>query len=289
MRRKLFIYAISASVISLSSCGLLKKEEVQSQKPGIIISQTTTTPTDSVIETAPVTSKFDKGLEGEWTIMSAYGKKFNLEEMPFINFDIKEGRMYGNNGCNVVNAAIETANNNELKFGNMITSLMACPDSKTETLINNALNHAAGYAFTNNDGIRYLNIKDAKGSVILTLKPHNLDILNGAWTVSEINGEAVNDEKVKLVIDIEEAKLHGNSGCNIINGQIVFDPKKNDAIQFSQIASTRMACPDMKTETALLVALEEVVYYKKKNSSEIGFYDDNNNQILVLKRLPLMN
>ena len=84
-------------------------------------------------------------------------------------------------------------------------------------------------------------LRDKKHNPIMTLRNHNLSLLNGTWTVTEIDGNAIDDENIRLVIDIPEGKLHGNSGCNLINGSISLDPKKKNAIQFSQIISTRKA------------------------------------------------
>ncbi|MDD2961248.1 MAG: META domain-containing protein [Muribaculaceae bacterium] len=287
---QILILAISG-LLGLASCSIFKKSET------IVATPTTEKEfeeeeADSVTPTkilpTTISTLADKHIAGEWTIISVFGKKINMEEMPFLNFDISTNKMYGNNGCNVINGYFKTGKNKELEFDQVITSLMACPDVKVETSIMKAINETRSYSYSTIKGIIHLNFLDHRGAAILTLKRHNLDGLNGSWTVKEIDGKRMESDKVRLVIDIQELRIHGNSGCNIINGVIVLDPKKNSAIQFSQIASTRMACPDMKIETALLVALEEVEFFKKKNSNELEFFDNKNQKVLIFKRLPLL-
>lgn len=306
-KKILFLIALILPLL-FTGCGLLKKGTDVNSNPNFIQvggglqvsndveekANSDTSAADSLKNIEPPSvSKYYKELQGEWTIVSVFNKKIDMEEMPFLNFDTETGKLYGNNGCNVVNADIVIDKNTKsIHFDYLITSMMACPNMKTETMINSAMGKTSSYSFSNSGGVSFLNLRDSRNNVVLTLKRHNLDILNGAWTVKEINGEKINDKinnnQIELVIDIQESKIHGNTSCNIVNGNIVFDPKKNDAVQFAQLLSTRMACPDMATETALLVALEEVEFFKKKSSSEIELLDNKKNVLIVLKRLPLM-
>ena len=88
------------------------------------------------------------------------------------------------------------------------------------------------------------------------LKGQNLAFMNGAWTVEEIDGESVEDKNVKLVIDLDQLTIHGNSGCNIVNGTVYIDYGKDWGVQFQQLLSTMKMCENIQTEKKLLVALE---------------------------------
>lgn len=239
-------------------------------------------PTEHHPETA-----VDKQLGGEWTIVKAYNKSISLETMPFLNFDLDSNKIYGNTGCNVVNGSFSIAKKGDLAFSNLLSTMMMCENSKIENSVLRALNEVTNYSISKINGMIHLNLLDKRGATVLLLKQHNLNTLNGAWTIQEIDGTKRLDDKVRLVIDIQELRIHGNSGCNTINGLIVLDPTKDYAIQFQQIASTRMMCPEMSTETTLLVALEEVESYKKNNTNEITFFDSKSQPVLVLKRLEL--
>ena len=48
-----------------------------------------------------------------------------------------------------------------------------------------------------------------------------VDFINGAWQIIEVGKEKCDDESLRLVIDIPELRIHGNAGCNIVNGQLL--------------------------------------------------------------------
>ncbi len=286
MKKNILVSTAILFAITSTSCSIFNKNKVQPEEVKEITVEKGEETTTKVGATQNAVSSI-KQILGEWTIVSVYDKKVNSENMPFLNFTEEEDRVYGNNGCNVINGTYKIAKDKTIKFGNMISTMMACPDMKLETSIMKAINETTNYSFSTLSGIMHLNLLDYRGAKIMILKRHNLESLNGAWTVKDIHGEAMSSKDVKLVIDIPELKLHGNSGCNVINGAIALDPKKNNAIQFLQLISTRKMCPDMSIETALLIALEETESYKKKNSNEVMFYDNKGKLVLTLKRLDL--
>ena len=122
----------------------------------------------------------------------------------------------------------------------------------------------------------------------MVLKRANMDYLNGAWKVTRINGEPdlVNDE-MKFVFDVTELRLHGNSGCNIVNGQMFLDPDKANSVQFQNLISTRMMCPDFSGETSLFIALEETYYSLKVDDNTIVFKNKYGEELIRLERLDL--
>ncbi len=76
--------------------------------------------------------------------------------------------------------------------------------------------------------------------------------LAGTWTLSSMGGEEIDAENLQkgapqLTFDPEALRVSGHGSCNNINGS--FQMQK-DAIRFSQMASTMMACPNMELEEA---------------------------------------
>jgi heat shock protein HslJ len=92
---------------------------------------------------------------------------------------------------------------------------------------------------------------------------------------------------VRIVIDVQEMRIHGNSGCNLFNGTLFIDPYKDWGVEFQELVSTRKMCRNIHIETALLVALEETQFCKELENGEIALFDGNGNQIATLKRLNL--
>ena len=59
-------------------------------------------------------------------------------------------------------------------------------------------------------------------------------------------------------------KVQGSAGCNRMTGTYQLDGQK---LKFGPLATTRMACPAMQTETAFLKALEATTRYAVNGSS----------------------
>lgn len=101
---------------------------------------------------APEVSLSD--LSGEWVIELVNGKKIvgTAEVTPFIGFNLDESRIYGNMGCNTINGALtqEDGKPNSLRFDNVATTMMMCPDMETETIVLNALNETKSFSMKDN-------------------------------------------------------------------------------------------------------------------------------------------
>ncbi|MBD5235038.1 MAG: META domain-containing protein [Barnesiella sp.] len=227
----------------------------------------------------------DSRLEGEWFIDNINGEKVTGENRPFLNFNIAEGRVYGNNGCNIINANIETAPDNKLRFSNMLSTRMMCADAPFEYLINTTLDQVRGYKVSRYGHEYYLDLLNDRGHLIMVLRKHNMDFLNGAWQVTEIDGQPNTNEGIRFVIDLPEKKLHGNAGCNIVNGEITVDPDVTNSLQFSNLITTRMMCPDIATETSVLVALEETEKAFAKSDDSVTFVNHAGQPVLKLVRI----
>ncbi len=228
-----------------------------------------------------------KELQGEWTMLTLKNKEISTRERAFLTFNFKDSLFYGNNGCNIINGTIHTEGSNSITFLNVITTMMECHNATSERSIMKALHETVSYKLSEKDGIRYLTLLNEKGHQLLHLKNKDINFLNGAWTVSSINGKNVISNNVRLVIDIQEMKIHGNSGCNIINGTLYINPEEDWGVEFQQLVSTRKMCPDIQIETALLVALEETMTCKKISDDEIALFSGTGENIATLKRLKL--
>ncbi len=270
----LLITAIAAMSIT-TSCSIFK-----SHKTPVVETPVETEKTD--MNKATVNAN---DIAGEWNVFSVGSKKVTGEKRPYINFNLEDHRIYGSNGCNIINGDFTAKDDSSIHIENMISTMMACPDAPFEADINLALDNARYFNISKQGHEYYLVLLDNTRKSIMTLRRHNMDFLNGSWKVEEINGHDNNNEDVQMVIDIFEQRVHGNTGCNILNGSLLIDPDKSNSIQFSNLATTRMMCPDMKTETAFLVALESVEFAKKGKNNTVVMTDKNNKPMLLLKRI----
>src|SRR6188768_2654920 len=91
-----------------------------------------------------------------------------------------------------------------------------------------------------------------------------LHIAGRQWKLVELNGSPVKASNAYLEFDFDQKRMTGNSGCNRMFGGFEISGRK---LAFSNIATTRMACPDMAAETALLTALRSVDRFKQSENT----------------------
>lgn len=227
---------------------------------------------------------YDELLGGEWVIYEVNGEKIEGEERPYLYFNMADHRFYGSNGCNTVNGDFEVISDS-MSLKNVISTQKACHDALYEYQINYALGRIVKFNLARNGNEYYMDLYDSNNINVLVLRKHNMDYLNGVWQVVGISGNLCDNKDLMVVIDIPELKLHGNTGCNVVNGQLLIDPDKENSIQFHQLITTRMICPDQSLETAFLVALEEVEAAKlSDNALEVSMFDNRGNEVLRLKK-----
>ncbi len=270
------------AVSSLCGCSVLERYGIGTQRkePVAAVPQAATTQqqiSDDQIRLS------EKVLSGEWNIYKVDGKEIRTEEdHPYINFSITDNRFYAFNGCNILNGDFTVKSGQLIEFSNMLATQKACQDSGYEYAINQAMGKVRSYSLAKRGQEFHLNLHDKDHLTVLTLRKHNLDFLNGAWRVSHINGEVCRIQDMQLLIDIPERRLHGNTGCNVLNGELSEDPDKVSSIQFQNIVTTRAACPDQAVETALLIALEEVETARRGHDKTAVLIDKNGRTLLVL-------
>ncbi|WP_293715789.1 META domain-containing protein [uncultured Parabacteroides sp.] len=114
--------------------------------------------------------------------------------------------------------------------------------------------------------------------------------LDGEWSVVELNGKKLDpaDSKQLIVIDVARKHLSGNAGCNRMNGNIEYTDAQKNIIKFPQVATTRMACPDMKGEQEFLDALNKVVRFQAEGEAKpvntIALYGTDNGKLMVIQK-----
>lgn len=118
-------------------------------------------------EKSPVTIS---ELEGEWLIKTVDGTAIGKsEKVPFIGFNIKENRVYGNAGCNSINGTLKTDDKNPsaIDLSHLATTMMMCADMQTETTVLKALNAVKTFKVLSDNEIAFCN---AEGKEIMTLQ-----------------------------------------------------------------------------------------------------------------------
>jgi len=88
------------------------------------------------------------------------------------------------------------------------------------------------------------------------------DVTEKYWKLVELNGRPVPalQREPHLILKAEDGRVNGFGGCNGFMGTYELD-EATARIRFGQLASTKMACPDLALETAFHEALRSVDNY----------------------------
>ncbi len=286
--KKVTLFSIIALAALMSGCNLFQKTALTAKPAPEPQKQDKT-------DNITANKLAEKILYGEWTVADVNGQNVTGDNRPYVIFDttaVSQSTMkyYANNGCNILNGTLTVEPNGKMAPASEgISTMMLCQDAPYEMGINLALATVANFSIEKIAQDYLLYLKNSEGSTTMTLRKSDLNFINGAWTVKSLNGNDIkSDAGVEMVIDIPELKVHGNTGCNILNGSLFIDPDKQNSLQFTNLATTRMACPNAELEQMFLVALEEVeTVIPGSNSDKAILKDKSGNTIMELKRLDL--
>lgn len=268
---------VSAFALTLTGCGVVKALPSGSEnKPA--------PPPTNKVATAQ--------LSGQWVVEEVAGQQVtsNSDEFPYITFNPSKKEkgaidIVAFNGCNYLNGSWLVKNDIITPIGEMISTMKACADNKYEQAINNALNDARLFTVKATGLGKDVTLCNADGQPVMQLRKHDLGFLDGRWEVLQINGAAVDKEaNLEVVLDSQQGTIHGNAGCNVVNGSMICTLEKDNGLEFRDLRTTRMTCPYISTEQAFLLALEEVTSVQKTQSGDIEFKNDKGHPIILMKR-----
>lgn len=219
----------------------------------------------------PINNEMEQ-INGEWNVVEINESLVSpgAGSRVYFNFDVLGKKVYGNTGTNALNATYTLKKDNKISFGDLlVTKNTGGYFQYIERDLLKALDEVTSVALVKVGDIEYMEMKNRHRNVVIKLRRQNLDFMNGPWLVKNINGEDVMDRDIKLVNDIDMLTVNITSGCNIINGVITVDPFKEFAIEYEDLKSSHHQCPNIDTETRLLIALEEAQFCHKRNDREV--------------------
>lgn len=285
--------AVMATSMMLGGCTLINELGDKLTGKGEKVKQDAVLPQDKVkihqgnSDRVYTSEELNRGVvKGDWAIEKVMGKNAVGEKAPFLKFVPAEKRVYGSNGCNVINATYEyNPADSTISFNHLISTMMACgKEGITDAEINSALNNVRYYTWELKGSEYYLYFYDSAMNPLMELMHQNFQFLNGTWRVTAIDNETIDNPDMKLVIDVDEGKIHGNTGCNILNGTLETDMEAANSISIQAIGTTRMGCPDPNYETRFIVALEDATTARPLSDSSVIFLNSQGETVLRLER-----
>lgn len=208
-------------------------------------------------------------LNGEWNVVAVNGQQVENQKMaPFFGLDMEGMRLSGSMSCNRLLGTIVTdsLHPEKISFDNVGSTRRMCPDMKLEQQISEAIEKVQAYEVSEGG----VNLLGADGAVLFSLVKREaattagVEALAGKWIMKTVKDVKVSEMESApfLEFNVAEKKVSGNCGCNIVNGQLVQKEGVANSLKFDQMATTRMACPDMDAESAILKLLNEVTSFE---------------------------
>ncbi|MGB3708094.1 META domain-containing protein [Gordonia sp. (in: high G+C Gram-positive bacteria)] len=174
----------------------------------------------------------------------------------------KTTNLHANAGCNGLGGTV-TFDGDAMTASNLFGTMMACPPPRehTDKWVSDLLADPVTWALQGTT----LTLSRGDQRVVL-VERENRPVVGTRWQVTAL----VTKQAVTRSVALEEAKPHfeiaedgamsGNTGCNSMHGTAktaTTDPTSEE-IEFSRIATTRMACPPdaMEIEQTVLAALQ---------------------------------
>lgn len=284
--KKIILMSAVLTLAAMSSCSVFRKSAsgtVEVPRPA----------DDAIVTDLVASDGAIWQIAGEWAVMELNGRglKINGDNRPTFTFTASpeengDVNVIGFNGCNYINGVYRVTPGKLAARGEFLSSMMACPDAPYEMEINQALGKITGYTVESAEGASTLRLTDDSGRAVMVLRNHTLAFLNGAWKVVRIDNRTVpSSADVRVVIDVESKTIHGNAGCNLLNGGLILNLDVKNGVEFRNLSTTRMMCPDMDTERAFLVALEQVTKADNIDADNAALLDDKGATIISLQRI----
>lgn len=227
-------------------------------------------------------------LAGEWNIVSVEGQQVTSDKDPFLGFDMKDGRLYGNAGCNSIMAEVAVdSSKNTIELSQVAATRKMCLDMELEQQVLAALEKVAGYQASE----KGVELTDEKGNVVFGLEKKvapevSIADLDGEWIIKSVEGKAVEvvEKTPFIAINVSEQTVHGTGGCNIFNGGFSQEENQPASFRFGDLANTMMAGPGMEQEGVILPAMAKVRSFAVQANGTVSLMDENQNEVIVLTK-----
>lgn len=113
--------------------------------------------------------------------------------------------------------------------------------------------------------------------------------LEGVWDITSVSGEQIaladslSEAAPFIEFNVAESQFHGNTGCNIMNGEYTFT---GDSLSFSPAATTMMAGPQelMDLESKVLNAISNAATVNAVEAEKVQVLDAEGNVLMELTK-----
>jgi len=234
-----FNFIIVLSAVLLTSCNGTEKEPVQLERS---VTSTEVQKSRDIMESTPIYF-IATGDNPNWKLeLSALAIRFTCDMAGFAPFLSAHVEPSVRADANVKRYVVAT------ESGEMLIEIMegSCPNSEYTVHVD------------------FKDGKDAEGRHFDGCGDYKLDkSISGKWMLESWNGKTVNmtdfpDELPFIELDMDGKTFTAMTGCNSMNGKLIGERWN---MRFTDIASTKMMCPNQALELEILANLKKSTSY----------------------------
>lgn len=226
-------------------------------------------------------------IDGEWNITEVNGSAVKVHPGPYIGFNTQENRVYGNSGCNKISGSFDfKSKKGKIELGQMLSTMMACPDMELEQSVLQALNSVERIKSLDKE---HLALCDKNKRPLLKMERRFLTVplsdIKGKWRIVTVLGENIpaSDQAPFVNFDTDNSRISAFAGCNRLSGG--FRSGEKNTLAISNVVSTKMSCPDMTTEQNVLTALEQTGSFGISLNGNLLLFSAGGNEVMELVRI----
>ncbi|MEM0519616.1 MULTISPECIES: META domain-containing protein [Aequorivita] len=221
-----------------------------------------TTQNNAMINTTESTSE-NTITETHWVLETLGGEKidaFKYGNPIGFKLNDKENRINGFSGCNSFFGNYSLEAGNRISFSSLGATKMACLTlAFNEADLLEVFNLADNYSISGDK--LSLNVGKRAPLAVFKKATETEPITEKYWKLKTLEGQEVkmakNQEKeIYFMLKTDDNKVVGFAGCNTFSGNYTL--QEGNRIQFSQMATTMMACPDLDINEAEFLKVFEL-------------------------------
>lgn len=196
-------------------------------------------------------------LHTKWELTVLDGQAVWMEKPIYLELT-DDNKVGGFVGCNRLGGAYTIENGNQIRFSQLITTRMACPELSLENEVLKMLNTIDNFTIDNEK----LMLSIGRSEPLATFHRMRDDaIVNKYWKLKRLGDQEIemagNQEREQYFTLRSDNTISGFAGCNQFSGS--YELKKGNRIAFNKnMAVTMMVCPDVNVEERTFLKVFEL-------------------------------
>lgn len=210
----------------------------------------------------------------KWTLIELEGQEVSRDTKNqrdiYFTLNPEENRINGFAGCNTFFGEYKIEKGMRIRFSKLATTRMACPEGEIkEQDVLNIFEIADNYTISGD----ILSLNVGRRAPLAVFKKSTSKITEKYWKLKTLEGKEVKmtknqEREIHFILKVNDNSLNGFAGCNTFNG--TYTLKEGNRIEFSKIATTLKACPDVAINESEFLKVFELANNYTINGDELS-------------------